>query len=45
MRLVGFDYSWPYFYMVTLKKTRAAKALSAIVDPGVCQLNAITRPS
>jgi len=43
MRLVGFDYSRPYFYMVTLKTTRAAKPLSAIVEPGVCQLNAITR--
>ena len=42
-RLTGFDYSRPYYYMVTIKRCREAAALSEIVAPGRCQLNAITR--
>lgn len=43
MRLVGFDYSRPYYYMVTIKCHRGRQALSEIVEPGRCQMNAITR--
>lgn len=43
MRLAGFDYSRPYFYMVTLKCKRGRRALSEIVAPGRCRLNATTR--
>ncbi len=42
-RLTGFDYSRPYFYMVTMKCLEGAQALSEIVAPGKCRLNAITR--
>ena len=42
-RLTGFDYSRPYFYMVTMKRLKEAAALSEIVAPGKCKLNAITR--
>ena len=42
-RLTGFDYSRPYFYMVTMKRLKEAMALSEIVAPGKCKLNAITR--
>ena len=42
-RLTGFDYSRPYFYMVTIKRCKGIAALSEIVAPGRCQMNAITR--
>ena len=42
-RLTGFDYSRPLFYMVTIKCCAGRQALSEIVAPGKCQLNAITR--
>ena len=42
-RLTGFDYSRPLFYMVTIKCHAGRQALSKIVAPGKCQLNAITR--
>lgn len=42
-RLSGFDYSRPYFYMVTIKRRKEAQALSNIVAPGRCETNAITR--
>lgn len=43
MRLTGFDYSRPYYYMVTLKCQKGREPLSEIVAPGRCQMNAITR--
>ena len=43
MRLAGFDYSRPMFYMVTLKRLPGRQALSAIVEPGRCELNPTTR--
>lgn len=43
MRLSGFDYSRPMFYMVTLKCLPGRRALSAIVTPGRCEMNATTR--
>lgn len=43
MRLACFDYSRPYFYMVTLKCKRGRRALSTIVEPGRCEMNATTR--
>ena len=42
-RLTGFDYSRPMFYMVTIKCRAGVQALSEIVAPGTCQMNAITR--
>jgi len=42
-RLATFDYSTPYFYMVTLKRNEGLEAFSEIVAPGECLLNAITR--
>ena len=42
-RLTGFDYSQPMFYMVTIKCREGVQALSEIVAPGKCQMNAITR--
>lgn len=42
-RLPGFDYSRPYYYMVTLKRLDGLLPLSAIVAPGRCQMSAITR--
>ena len=42
-RLTGFDYSRPMFYMVTIKCRAGVRALSEIVAPGKCQMNAITR--
>ena len=42
-RLTGFDYSRPMFYMVTIKCRAGVQTLSEIVDPGKCQMNAITR--
>ena len=42
-RLTGFDYSRPMFYMVTIKCRTGVQALSEIVAPGKCQMNAITR--
>ena len=43
MRLSGFDYSRPMFYMVTLKRLPGRQALSAIVEPGRCEMNPTTR--
>lgn len=43
MRLTGFDYSRPMFYMVTLKCMPGRQALSAIVEPGSCEMNPTTR--
>ena len=43
MRLSGFDYSRPLFYMVTLKALPGRQPLSAIVAPGRCEMNATTR--
>lgn len=42
-RLTGFDYSAPFYYMVTMKCLPGVEALSRIVAPGTCALNAITR--
>ena len=42
-RLTGFDYSRPMFYMVTIKCRAGVQALSGIVAPGKCLMNAITR--
>ncbi len=42
-RLAGFDYTRPYFYMVTLKRLEGLSPLSAIVAPGRCEMNAITK--
>lgn len=42
-RLTGFDYSRPFFYMVTIKCRRGVRPLSAIVAPGRCEMNATTR--
>ena len=41
-RLTGFDYSRPYYYMVTLKALPHAAPFSEIVAPGTCQGNPIT---
>ena len=43
MRLPGFDYTRPFFYMVTLKRLKGFADFSKIVEPGVCELNAITK--
>ena len=43
VRLTGFDYSRSYFYMVTIRCHAGVAALSRIVAPGKCELNAITR--
>lgn len=42
MRLLSFDYSRPFFYMVTLYCLPHRHALSEIIAPGKCQLNPIT---
>ena len=42
-RLTGFDYSRPYFYMVTFKCRPGRQALSEIVAPGTCRMNPVTR--
>jgi len=42
-RLTGFDYTRPYYYMVTLRRLEGLAALSAIVAPGRCEMNAITK--
>lgn len=42
-RLSGFDYSRPYYYMVTLRRETGLAALSALVAPGRCQMNSITQ--
>jgi REP element-mobilizing transposase RayT len=42
-RLSGFDYSRPFFYMVTLKRRPGLLPLSEIVAPGRCQMLPITR--
>lgn len=43
IRLPGFDYTRPYYYMVTLRRLEGLAALSAIVAPGRCEMNAITK--
>ncbi len=43
MRSSGFDDSRPMFYMVTLKRLPGRQALSAIVEPGRCEMNPTTR--
>ena len=43
MRLTGFDYSRPMFYMVTLKCLPGRQALSAVAEPGKCEMNPVTR--
>ena len=43
MRLQGFDYARPFFYMVTLKRLKGLADFSKIVEPGVCELNEITK--
>jgi REP element-mobilizing transposase RayT len=42
-RLSGFDYTRPFFYMVTLKRLPGLRPLSEIVAPGRCRMNAVTR--
>ncbi len=42
-RLPGFDYSRPYYYMVTLKRLAGLQPLSAIIAPGRCEMNAVTK--
>ena len=42
-RLRGFDYSRPYFYMVTQRRLPGLRPFSAIVAPGRCAMNAITK--
>jgi len=42
VRLHGFDYTRPYYYMVTLRRLEGLAALSAIDENGVVE-NAITR--
>ena len=42
-RLRGFDYTRPYYYMVTLRRLEELKPLSAIVAPGRCEMNSITK--
>lgn len=42
-RLPGFDYSRPFYYMVTLKRLPGLLPFSAIVSPGRCEMNGITR--
>ena len=42
-RLTGFDYSRPMFYMVTIKCRKGVRVLCEIVEPGKCQMNAVTR--
>ncbi len=42
-RLPGFDYSRPFYYMVTLKRLPGLLPLSAIVSPGRCEMSGITR--
>lgn len=43
VRLTGFDYARPYFYMVTIRCHAGVAALSAIVAPGRCEMDAITK--
>ena len=42
-RLESFDYTSPFFYMVTIKKMKGASPFSSIVAPGRCELNEITK--
>ena len=42
-RLRGFDYTRPYYYMVTLRRLEGLRPLSAIVAPGRCEMSAITK--
>lgn len=43
IRLQNFDYSKPFFYMVTIKKMKGISPFSSIVAPGKCELNGITK--
>ena len=43
VRLSGFDYSRPYFYMITIRRKPAAAPFSRIVAPGRCEMGAVTR--
>ena len=43
MRLPGFDYTRPLFYMVTLKRLAEGAAFSAITPNGELVANEITR--
>ncbi len=40
VRLAGFDYSRPFFYMVTMKCLPNRQPLSGIIAPGRCEMNA-----
>ena len=42
-RLNGFDYTRPFYYMVTLKRRDGLAPFSAIVAPGRSQLNDVTK--
>ena len=42
LRLQGFDYSRPYFYMVTIRRCRGVAPFSRIVAPGRCEMTAVT---
>jgi hypothetical protein len=42
-RLSGFDYTRPFFYMVTLKRRPGLLPLSEIVAPGRCRMLPVTR--
>lgn len=42
-RLSNFDYSRPYFYMVTAQRLEGFQPLSSIVAPGRCQMSDITK--
>lgn len=42
-RLTGFDYSRPYFYMVTIKCHAESEPLSEIIAPGRCRMLPLTR--
>lgn len=43
IRLLGFDYSRPYYYMVTIRRRPRLAPFSGIVAPGRCEMNAVTR--
>ncbi len=43
IRLPDFDYTRPYYYMVTLRRLEGLTPLSAIVAPGRCEMSAITK--
>jgi len=43
VRLMGFDYTRPYYYMVTMKCRGGVAPLSKVVVPGRCEMTAVTR--